>query len=99
MKPTRQASVATSSNQCFLRRYTVQIRFGSAMSFDKRLIAARCIGRAWALGEAFIRRMSACGPAAVGAKRPFIRKTAFGPNPRQMVFRQTFEEDIVDSTG
>jgi hypothetical protein len=36
---------------------------------------------------------------ASGAKRPFIRKTAFGPIPRQMVFKQTFEEDIVDSMG
>jgi hypothetical protein len=32
-------------------------------------------------------------------KRPFIRKTAFGPIPRQMVFKQTIEEDIVGSTG
>jgi hypothetical protein len=30
---------------------------------------------------------------------PFIRKTAFGPIPRQMVFKQTIEEDIVGSTG
>ena len=39
------------------------------------------------------------GTAARGAKRPFIRKTAFGPIPRQMVFKQTIEEDIVGSTG
>jgi hypothetical protein len=37
--------------------------------------------------------------AVVGAKRPFIRKTAFGAIPRQMVFKQTVEEDIVGSTG
>src|ERR1700719_1297703 len=37
--------------------------------------------------------------ATFGAKRPFIRKTAFGPVPRQMVFEQTIEEDIVGSTG
>jgi hypothetical protein len=30
----------------------MQLRFGSAMSFDNRLIAARCIGGAWSLGEA-----------------------------------------------
>jgi hypothetical protein len=35
----------------------------------------------------------------VGTERPFIRKTAFGPIPRQMVFKQTIEEDIVGSTG
>jgi hypothetical protein len=35
----------------------------------------------------------------LAAKRPFIRKTAFGPIPRQMVFKQTIEEDIVGSTG
>jgi hypothetical protein len=43
--------------------------------------------------------MSGYGTAAHRAKRPFIRKTAFGPIPRQMVFKQNFEEDIVDSTG
>jgi hypothetical protein len=43
--------------------------------------------------------MSGYGTAPSGAKRPFIRNTAFGPIPRQMVFKQTFEEDIVDSTG
>ena len=32
-------------------------------------------------------------------KRPFIRKTAFGPIPLQMVFKQMIEEDIVGSTG
>jgi hypothetical protein len=36
----------------FLRHYTMQLRFGSAMSFDNRLIAARCVGGAWSLGEA-----------------------------------------------
>jgi hypothetical protein len=40
-----------------------------------------------------------CRSTAFGAKRPFIRKTAFGPMPRQMVFKQTIEEDIVGSTG
>src|SRR5882724_10734214 len=30
----------------------MQLRFGSAMSFDNRLIEARCIGGAWSLGEA-----------------------------------------------
>src|ERR1700730_282407 len=29
----------------------MQLRFGSAMSFDNQLIAARCVGRAWSLGE------------------------------------------------
>jgi hypothetical protein len=52
MKVTHKAAGATSSNQCFLRHYTMQLRFGSAMSFDNRLIAARCIGGAWSLGEA-----------------------------------------------
>jgi hypothetical protein len=37
--------------------------------------------------------------AAIGAKRPFIRKTASGPISRQMVFKQTIEEDIVGSAG
>jgi hypothetical protein len=36
----------------FLRHYTMQLRFGSAMSFDNRLIATRCVGEAWSLGEA-----------------------------------------------
>jgi hypothetical protein len=44
--------VATSSNQCFLRHYTMQLRFGNAMLFDNRLIAARGIGGAWSVGEA-----------------------------------------------
>src|ERR1700730_12567086 len=70
MKPTRQASVATSSNQCFLRRYTMQLRFGTAMSFDNRLIAARCIGGAWSLGEAHSQN-ERYGTAAVGAERAF----------------------------
>src|SRR6476646_1304711 len=39
------------------------------------------------------------GTTANGAKRPFIRKTAFGPIPRQMGVKQTIEEDIVGSTG
>src|SRR5258707_13445136 len=30
----------------------MQLRFGSPMSFDNRLIEARCIGGAWSLGEA-----------------------------------------------
>jgi hypothetical protein len=34
----------------------------------------------------------------IGAKRPFIHKTA-GPIPPQMVFKQTIEEDTVSSTG
>jgi hypothetical protein len=52
MKVIRWASVATSSNQCFLGHYTMQLRFGTAMSFDNRLIAAHCIGGACSLGEA-----------------------------------------------
>jgi hypothetical protein len=30
----------------------MQLRFGSAMSFESRLIAARCLGGAWSFGEA-----------------------------------------------
>src|ERR1700722_12438013 len=33
----------------------MQLRFGGAMSFDNRLIAASCTGGAWSLGEAHSR--------------------------------------------
>ena len=69
VKPTRQASVATSSNQCFLRHYTMQLRFGTAISFDNRLIAARCIGGAWSLGEARSQNEQYGTTASGGAKR------------------------------
>ena len=51
----------------------MQLRFGSAMSFDNRLIVARCIGRAWSLGEAFHSQNERYGTAAVGAKRSSSR--------------------------
>jgi hypothetical protein len=45
----------------------MQLRFGTAMSFDNRLIAARCIGGAWSLGEAHSQN-ERHGTAAVGGE-------------------------------
>src|ERR1700730_11366806 len=91
MKIIRWASVATSSNQCFLRHYTMQLRFGSAMSFDNRLIAARCVGAAWSLGEAHSQN-ARYGTAAVGAKQPSAGSAlplGRGANPTMIAARCT----------